>query len=148
MDFALGLSSISAATSAAKELLKLQEIINSAEAKLKIAEIQLSLADSKTALSSANEKILELETKIKELKTQSQIIDRLERKGELFFDPQENLHKCPNCIEAVMIAMTLHVNPENKSEIVCKKCNSNYVNPNYDPNKNRIARGHRSAMEI
>lgn len=134
------LSTISAATKAAKDLKEIHDIASSADSKLKLATIIDALAEAKIALSEAREKISELEQKLKVRDDLKEKIKELQRKGNLFFSQQDNLFKCPSCIESGSGIMTLHEKDKNSSHLFCNSCSSDFVNPNYNPPTAFVAR--------
>lgn len=132
MDIIGAISTLSAAAKAAKDLKEVHALISDAEAKLKLATIIEAFADAKIALSEAKEKISELEREKKDSEIKTEKIDKLKRKGVLYFDDAERLFKCPTCIEKHQLIITLTPNRyENAFSYKCQNCSSTFASPEW-----------------
>jgi ribosomal protein L37AE/L43A len=93
------------------------------------------LAEAKIALSDQKEKNAELENELKQLRKSKIDIDTLSRVEELFFDKNDSQFKCPTCVEARQLIVSLSVKPGHPMNLKCNHCNSEFHNPRYTPRR-------------
>ena len=128
-DLSLLLTSLTTAGNAAKGLLDIKSIAESAEARMAIAEMQNVLADTKGELSDLK---LELQSKdevIRGLEEKLAERTKLVRHNEKFYEADENGKPvgdpyCPRCWE--VDAMKVHLTYRNKTYVVCPACEKKF----------------------
>ena len=128
-DFVSIIASLTAARTAAKGLLEIKSIADSAEAKMAIAEMQNTLADTKGEIADLK---LELQSKdecIRGLEAKLSEKEKLVRHNEMYFEVDEDGKPagdpfCPRCHE--VDGKSIHLVHRNEQYVACPSCEKKY----------------------
>ena len=124
-DFVSLIASVTSAGNAAKALLDIKSIAESAEAKMAIAEMQNTLADTKGEIADLKLELQAKDERIRVLQLKISEKEKLVRHNEMYFEVDECGNPsgdpfCPRCNEAD--GKLIHLVHRNNKYVACPSC--------------------------